>query len=432
MDDPKRNDDAAIDRARIDECVHCGFCLPACPTYQTWGQEMDSPRGRIYLMKAYVEERLPLSETLVRHFDRCLGCLACATACPSGVKYDVLIEQTRFEVERHHRRGLLDRALRSLMFAVFPHRARLRLLCLLQLAYERSGLRWLLRRVGLWRLLPARLAALDRLAPSVSLAHVFGALPPFIRARGDRRRRVALLPGCVQAVYFPEVNHATARVLAAEGCDVATPRGLGCCGALSLHAGRESEARRFAERAIARLESEGVDAIAVNAAGCGSAMKHWPRLFPSDSPWRARAEAIAAKVRDVSELLVELGPAAPRQPLALKVAYHDACHLSHGQGVRTQPRALLRGIPGVELVELPDADQCCGSAGVYNLLEPESAAEIGRRKADAVLSAAPELLVSANPGCTLQIERHLRERGVSVRTAHPVEVLDASIRGTRP
>jgi glycolate oxidase iron-sulfur subunit len=347
------------------------------------------------------------------------------------VKYDVLLEQTRAELEVNYRRPAAERALRALLFARFPYRGRLRALGLLQLVYQGSGLRWLLRKLGLFRLLPARLAALDALAPEVSMAQLLGRLPRLTAAVGERRRRVALLQGCVQAVYFPGVNRATLRVLAAEGCEVSAPPGLGCCGALSLHAGRQEEARRFAEQAIARLEREGVDQIAVNAAGCGSAMKHWPRLFPVDTPGRARAEAMAAKVRDVSELLAELGPRAPRQPLALKVAYHDACHLSHGQGIRAEPRALLGAIPQLELVELPDADQCCGSAGVYNLLQPESAAQIGRRKADAILSAAPELLVSANPGCTLQIKSQLGARGAAIRTAHPMEVLDASIRGTR-
>jgi glycolate oxidase iron-sulfur subunit len=419
-----------LDRKLIDECVHCGFCLPACPTYQSWGQEMDSPRGRIYLMKAHSEGRMPISATLVQHIDRCLGCLACVTACPSGVKYDQLIEQTRSEIEHEYTRPLAQRLLRGFIFAIFPHPARLRLLGLLQLAYQRTGMRWLLRSLGLFRVLPARVAALDALAPEVSLEQLFASVPERTLAQGTRRRRVALLPGCVQGVYFPEVNSASVRVLAAEGCDVVVPRGMGCCGALSLHAGRHAEARAYAEKAIARFEAVDVETIAVNAAGCGSAMKHWPRLFEQDSPWHARAEALAAKVEDVSELLHELGPVATRQPLKLRVAYHDACHLSHAQGIRAEPRALLRAIPGLELLDLPDADQCCGSAGVYNLLEPVSAQLIGRRKADSIQLVHPELLVSANPGCTLQIKSQLGAAGASIRTAHPIQVLDASIRGT--
>jgi glycolate oxidase iron-sulfur subunit len=418
------------DRKLIDECVHCGFCLPACPTYQSWGQEMDSPRGRIYLMKAHAEGRMPMTATLVQHFDRCLGCLGCVTACPSGVKYDQLIEQTRFEVEREYRRPLSERLLRGFIFALFPHPGRLRLLCLLQLVYQGTGLRWFLRRSGFFRLLPRRLAALESLAPDVSLKQVFARLPRSTRAVGERRRRVALLPGCVQGVYFPEVNQASVRVLAADGCDVVVPDGIGCCGALSLHAGREAEARAYAERAIQHFEVADVDTIAVNAAGCGSAMKHWPRLFPAGDPWHSRAQAVAAKVKDVSELLHELGPVAVRKPLPLKVAYHDACHLSHAQGIRAQPRAVLLSIPGLELVNLPDADQCCGSAGVYNLLEPASAQQIGRRKAESIQAVAPELLVSANPGCTLQIKSQLGNAGAAIRTAHPIQVVDAAIRGT--
>lgn len=415
------------DRKLIDECVHCGFCLPACPTYQSWGQEMDSPRGRIYLMKAHDEGRASLAD-VARHFDRCLGCLGCLTACPSGVKYDVLIEQTRAELERSHRRRWSDRLLRGLIFLVFPHRARLRGLALVAWLYQRSGLRFLLRRLGLMRLLPERLENFDALAPDPSYATLMAGLPASVAAVGERRRRVALLPGCVQAVYFPEVNQATVRVLAAEGCDVVVPEGVGCCGALSLHAGRHAEARELARRAIERLERIDVDAIAVNAAGCGSTMKHWDRLFDDDPAFQARAQALAARVRDVNELCVELGPVAPRHPLRLRVAYHDACHLAHGQGIRQQPRALLAAIPGVELLEVPDADQCCGSAGVYNLLEPQSAREIGKRKAHNILQLQPELLVSANPGCTLQIQSQLRDGGVELRAAHPMQLLDASIR----
>lgn len=418
------------DRKLIDECVHCGFCLPACPTYQSWGQEMDTPRGRIYLMKAHSEGRLPLSSTLVQHFDRCLGCLACVSACPSGVQYDVLIEQTRAEIEAQHRRPLGERLFRGLLFALLPYPARLRALALLQWLYVALGLRKLLQRSGVLQRLPERLRQMEALAPQLAWAQLWQPLPAFSAAHGVVRQRVALLPGCVQRVYFPGVNQATLRVLSAEGCDVVVPEGLGCCGALSLHAGREREAQGFARRAIARLEREQVSTILVNAAGCGSAMKHWSRLLANDPSWQARAQRLEAKVKDVSEFLAELGPVAPRLPLRLRVAYHDACHLSHGQQVRAQPRALLSAIPGVELVDIPDGDQCCGSAGVYNLLQPRSAQLIGKRKADNIRSVEPELLVSANPGCTLQIQSQLEAAGAKLRSAHPIEVLDASIRGS--
>jgi glycolate oxidase iron-sulfur subunit len=385
-----------IDRKLIDDCVHCGFCLPACPTYQSWNEEMDSPRGRIYLMRA-LAEGTPLSDTMIAHFDRCLGCMACVTACPSGVKYDHLIMETRAVVE-NARRSLSDRLFRSMLFALLPHPRRLKLLLPFQ---------WLV---------PRRISNLTSLMPPLTAHHLVATLPKLAPAQGPRRARVALLAGCVQRVYFPSVNEATIRVLTAEGCDVIVPPALGCCGALSAHAGRDEEAKRFASEAIAVLETLDVDAIVVNAAGCGSYMKEWPRLNE--------------KVKDINEFLVELGPAAARQPLNVRIAYHDPCHLAHEQRIRSQPRALLAAIPGVQLTDIPDGDTCCGSAGIYNLVEPESAREIGRRKVDNILTAKPELLVSANPGCTLQIAMIMRERGVHIPTAHVVEVLDASIRGT--
>jgi glycolate oxidase iron-sulfur subunit len=417
-----------IDRDKIDRCVHCGFCLPTCPTYRSWGDERDSPRGRIYLMKAMVEEAA-LPSSVVRHFDRCLGCMACVTSCPSGVDYEALIEETRAEVERVHRRSIADRLFRGFLFALFPHPRRLRAAAAIQLVYVGSGLRWLVHRLRLHRLLPRRLRALEALMPPITRATLRLRLPAAASAAAPRRTRVALLQGCVQRVYFPSVNHATLRVLQAEGCDVVVPPGLGCCGALSLHTGRDDEARRLARAAIEEIERAEVDAVAVNAAGCGSAMKQWARLFAGDPAWSARAAAVAARVKDVSELLVELGPVAPRRPLALRLAYQDACHLLHAQRLRDPPRALLRAIPGIELAPLADPEQCCGSAGVHNLLEPESAREIGMRKVEAVLAAAPDVLVSANPGCALHLAALLRERGSPIRTAHPIEVLDASIRG---
>jgi glycolate oxidase iron-sulfur subunit len=415
-------------RRLLDDCVHCGFCLPACPTYQSWGEEMDSPRGRIHLMRMVADGTEPLTPATVDHFDRCLGCMACVTACPSGVKYNLLIEETRAAVERNHRRTLSDRLFRGMIFALFPYPRRLKLAIALQLLYQRTGLRWLARRLGLVRLLPHRLQNLETLMPPVSLRQLVDRLPEELSATGARRARVAVLAGCVQRVYFPEVNQATLRVLTAEGFDVLVPPDLGCCGALSVHAGRDDEARRFARAAIEVLEQTGADAIVVNAAGCGSSMKEWGHLLHDDPAWAERAAALAAKVRDVTELLAAHAPVAPRHPLRVRVAYHDACHLAHAQRIRAQPRALLAAIPGLELVEL-DSDTCCGSAGVHNLLEPESAREIGERKVESVLAVGPELLVSANPGCTLQIQMLLRERGQDVRTAHPIEVLDASIRG---
>jgi|SRR5437764_3524606 len=413
------------ERKLIDECVHCGFCLPACPTYHNWGEEMDSPRGRIYLMKGLTDGKLPLNENVVAHFDACLGCMACVTACPSGVKYDALIEEQRAEVEAGYRRGLGDRLFRALIFALFPHPTRLRIAAFFQFLYAKTGLRWLVRALRLPSLLPPRIAQLEKLMPDVSARILAARLPEVVLAIGERRARVGLLSGCVQRVYFPDVNAATLRVLAAEGCEVVVPKAQGCCGALSLHAGRDGEARELARALVASFPDD-LDAIIVNAAGCGSHLKTLSRWLRGD----ARAEAFAAKVRDVTEFLAALPARAPRHAMAIRAAYHDACHLRHAQRIVEEPRELLRGIPELQLVEITDSDQCCGSAGIYNLVEPESARQIGERKVANVLEAAPQLLISANPGCTLQIQSILRDRGLSLRAAHPVEVLDASIRGT--
>ena len=416
------------DKELIDTCVHCGFCLPACPTYQSWGEEMDSPRGRIYLMKQVAEGALPLDRGVVRHIDACLGCMGCVTACPSGVKYDALIEQMRAEIENRYPRRWSDRIFRESIFALFPYPLRLKIAVLLQLIYVKTGLRWVFHALGLHRLLPRRTAQMESLMPKVSARLLTSSLPPFSPARGERRARVALIAGCVQRVYFPEVNDATIRVLNAEGCDVLVPRGQGCCGALSLHSGRAREAQSFAKDIIARFERENVDAVLVNAAGCGSNLKEYGRLFAGDPQWSERGTRFAAKVKDVSEFLVSLGARAQRHPMSLKIACHDACHLAHAQRIRSQPRELLRSIPGVELCDVPDGDQCCGSAGIYNLLQPKSAREIGARKVENVLSTHAQLLASTNPGCTLQIQMMLRERGTHLVAAHPIELLDASIR----
>jgi glycolate oxidase iron-sulfur subunit len=415
------------ERDLIDDCVRCGFCLPHCPTYQSWAEEMDSPRGRIDLMRGLREKKTPLTDAVVGHFDKCLGCMACVTACPSGVKYDVLIEETRAMVEREHKRTLFDRLHRELIFSLFPYPGRLRALVIFLLAYVKSGLRWLVRALGLPRLLPRRLAQLDELLPPLSAHQIFARLPARTEAQGERRARVALVAGCVQRVFFPGVNEATVRVLAAEGCEVLIPEGQGCCGALSMHAGREEESLRFARALIDRFEKLEVEAIVINAAGCGSHLKDYGRLLGDE-----RARAFSAKVRDVNEYLAALPPRAPRHPLNLRIAMHDACHLAHAQRITAQPRALLSGIPGAVLLEVPDGGQCCGSAGIYNLVQPESADEIGERKAENVLATGADIIASANPGCTMQIGKMLKARGKSIPAAHPIEILDASIRGVTP
>ena len=408
----------------LDDCVHCGFCLPACPTYVSWGREADSPRGRIDLMRGLEEGAIELDDSVIAHFDRCLGCMACVTACPSGVRYDLLIESTRATVEACADRATPDRLLRSAIFALFPYPARLRAVALGLFAYAGSGVQRLVRASGALRLLPARLRSLEAIAPPLGLADLRATLPAYTPARGRKRGTVALVAGCVQRVFFPNVNAATIRVLAAEGFDVIVPAEQGCCGALSLHAGREPEAAAFARTLCERFgDVEALAAVIVNAAGCGSTLKSYAEFVPGE-----QAARFGAKVKDVSEFLAQAGTVAERRPLPLRVAYHDACHLAHAQRVRAEPRELLRGIPGLELLEIPQGDQCCGSAGVYNVLEPDSAADIGRRKADNVASLGADVLASGNPGCTLQITSLLAAQGVGLLAAHPIELLDAALR----
>ena len=413
-------------RDLLDDCVHCGFCLPTCPTYLLWGQETDSPRGRIHLMKLRRDGRDIASDSFVRHIDSCLGCMACVTACPSGVQYDSLLEAARPQVEREANRGAGDRAFRRLIFAVFPHPSRLRVLSWPLGLYQKLGIQRLLHKTGVLGLLPARLQAMERLLPPIT----FGAspLPARIPAQGTQRRRVGLLLGCVQRVFFGNVNDATARVLAAEGCEVVIPQTQQCCGALAEHAGEEKDAMEFARRLIDAFDASQVDTIVINAAGCGSAMKRYGHLLRNDPAYAARAKAFAAKCRDISEVLVELEPRAPRGTVRLKAAYHDACHLQHAQGVRAQPRRLLQAIPGVEVREIGESEICCGSAGIYNLLEPGPATELRDRKVRNILKTDAEAIVSSNPGCLLQIATGLDAAGRPLRIMHLVEVIDQSIR----
>jgi glycolate oxidase iron-sulfur subunit len=452
--------------ALIDTCVHCGFCLPTCPTYVLWGEEMDSPRGRIYLMKAAVDGRAGMTQSLVQHFDRCLGCVACVTACPSGVQYGPLIEKTRAQIERRYDRSVTDRLFRSALMALVPYPRRMRL-AMLPLALMGPVVRAIGRALmaprkgvpsqtgdqlgdvesGFSRItgdirqkqpsaepgLLQRVAAALTLSPPVSLFSMFSRIAEHTPALGAPRMKVAVLTGCVQRLSFSDVNRATVNVLAAEGCSVAVPPAQGCCGALPLHAGHIDQARRFAKHNIAVFEAAGVDRIVVNAAGCGSAMKEYKDLLAADPAWAGRAHAFSAKVRDVSELLSQLGePRAPRQPIRARVVYHDACHLAHGQGVRTEPRALLQAIPGIELLTPAESDICCGSAGIYNLVQPGPAAELGERKARQIAALSPDMIATGNPGCTLQIAAAASVLGYKWPVFHPVQLLDASIRGKTP
>jgi glycolate oxidase iron-sulfur subunit len=382
-----------VNRELIDDCVHCGFCLPTCPTYgPLWQEEMDSPRGRIHLMSSLLDGTISLSETTVLHFDRCLGCMACVTSCPSGVQYDRLIEETRAHVEEHYERPLGERIQRALVFSSVPYPRRLQLALALTPPW-----------------LPGRLGPFAALKPPWRSSERPPELTPAV---GERRARVGLLLGCVQRVVFGDVNAATARVLAAEGCEVVAPRGQACCGALHLHAGRRDEGLARAGR-IGELFGD-VDAVVVNAAGCGSHLKE---------------SEIGVRVVDVSELLAELRPRARRRPLALRVAYQDACHLGHAQQIRDAPRSLLRSIPGLELVEPAEQPICCGSAGIYNLTQPAAASELGERKAANVVATGANAYASANPGCLVQVTTYLRRSGRRLPALHPIELLDASIAG---
>jgi len=405
----------------ISDCVHCGFCLPTCPTYVLWGEEMDSPRGRIVLMKEGHDE---ISAPLVTHLDRCLGCMACVTACPSGVQYDKLIEDARPQVERNFERPPMERVHRRLIFELFTRPARLRALAPGAAVAQRLGLPRLARRPRVRRLAP-RLAAMAAMTPDASVKRALTRLPERFEARGGQRGTVALLQGCVQRVFFAHVNEATALVLAAEGFEVHVPRLPRCCGALPLHAGEDGEARRLAKATIEALE--GYDTVIVNAAGCGSAMRDYGHVLRDEPDWAERAASFSERVRDVSEFLAEAGPRAERRPVELRAAYHDACHLAHAQGVRAQPREVLRAIPGLELLEPAEWQICCGSAGIYNLVQPEPAAELGERKARNLLDTGAEAVVAGNPGCALQITAHTERLGRPLPVLHPMELLARSI-----
>ena len=390
------------------KCVHCGICLPQCPTYRVLGEEMDSPRGRIYLMRAVAEGRIEPTRTYARHLDLCLGCRACETACPSGVRFGSLLETARGELRRQGPppgRRLLDR----FIYALFPEPGRIGAALGLLRLYRRSGLSRLLRATGALKLVP-RLAAMEGLLGEVERAEP---LPSLIPARGRRRGRVGLLTGCVQRHLYPGVNRATARVLALAGWEVVVPRTQGCCGALELHAGRIDDFRARARRLVATFGGD-LDWVVTNAAGCGSAMKEYGR-------WVSEATGLAARTRDVTELLADAE--LPLGPLELTVTYHDPCHLVHGQRVRQEPRALLRRIPGLRLVELVESDLCCGSAGVYNILEPAIARELLELKMARIVESGARVVATGNPGCLMQIAQGVRARGLDVAVVHPVELL---------
>jgi len=410
----------------IEKCVHCGFCLPVCPTYVLWGQEMDSPRGRIYLMKLAADGAVDMNSNWVSHFDTCLGCMACMPACPSGVDYGKLIEATRAQIERNTPRSAAEKFHRHFVLENFTRPDRLHRMRLPLLVYQKTGLQAVVRALGLLNFLPRKLQAMEALLPKLRRRETVAEVTPAV---GAKRRRVGLLLGCVQREFFSQVNAATVRVLAAEGCEVVAPKAQSCCGALPAHAGEEAAAVQLAKKTIETFEQTNVDTVVTNAAGCGSSVREYGHLLRDDPLYAERARQFAAKCKDISELLAELQPRAKRQPLKLRVAFHDSCHLQHAQGVRSQPRALLSGIPGLELAEIPEAPICCGSAGIFNLVQPDAARSLGDRKAELIAPLNADVVATGNPGCILQMQSALARNNQKTPVFHFIQLLDASLLG---
>jgi glycolate oxidase iron-sulfur subunit len=414
----------------VNQCVHCGLCLASCPTFAELGTEMDSPRGRIFLIKSLAEGRIALSDPTVEHLSLCLDCRACETVCPAGVPYGRLIEAAKAEIERQRPGGLLRRTFRWLNFGLLLGRPGvLRAAALGLRVYQASGAQALIRRTGVARLLPGTLPAWEALLPPLPADR--SPLPALTPAIGTRRARVAMLTGCVQSVVFGAHNRATARVLARNGCDVLAPEGQGCCGALNAHGGDHARAVAMAKRTIETFEAAGAEAVIVNTSGCGAHMKAYPALLASEPGWRERAERFARTVNDVAEFLAREPLRGPLQPVAMTVTYHDPCHVVHGQKIRRQPRELLAQIPGLRVVDLRESDWCCGSAGIYNLTQPVMADRLLRRKVRNVMATPADAVVTANPGCILQIQAGLRAQGDDRPVLHLVELLDRAYGGGR-
>ncbi|MGQ9838262.1 MAG: (Fe-S)-binding protein [Cyanobacteriota bacterium] len=416
----------------IDACVHCGFCLTTCPSYRVIGKETDSPRGRIYQMDALNQGQISLSPATVSHFDSCLGCLACVTACPSEVQYDRLIAATRSQIERNYPRSLWDRLYRQLIFTVFPYPERLRPLLWPLWLYQQMGVSAWIRK-GLEKLSP-RLAAMEALLPPLQAQQLLPKhYPERIPAVGKRRFRVGLVLGCVQRLFSPQVNEASIRVLTGNGCEVVIPPLQGCCAALPHHQGQLQQAQSLARQMIdsfAPYASE-LDAILINASGCGHTLKEYGHILGKDPVYQEKAARFALQVKDIQEFLAQVGltaPLHPLQPEPLVLVYQDACHMLHGQRLSQEPRQLLRQIPGVELRDPLDAALCCGSSGVYNLLQPKVAAELGSQKVQNLLNTGAQGIVSANIGCRLQIQKHLHIQGKQgIPVVHPMELLDQAM-----
>jgi glycolate oxidase iron-sulfur subunit len=418
----------AHEAAHLD-CIHCGICLSACPTYLQLGSETDSPRGRIYLIKAMKEGHVAAAgSSFQRHMQLCLECRACETACPSGVRFSSMMDEARMEIRRHRNFSVLGRLLRWIIFRkVFPSR-RLLHLCFRTLRfYQRSGIRSLVRASGVLKLFPRSLAQMEAFLPDIP------ASPRYAGTRvapARELRRVFLFEGCVMPELFGPVHEATVRVLNRNGIAVGRPPRQTCCGALHLHDGDLETTRSLARRNIAAFENEGAEAIVVNAAGCGVMLKEYGALLADDPAYAGRAQSFSSRVRDISEYLGAAGIDGNMNRLEWKVTYDDPCHLLHGQGIREAPRNLLRSVPGLQLVELRDADRCCGSAGIYNITQPEMSERILNEKIANIIRSGAQIVASGNPGCLLQIQAGLRAKNLAIRTMHPIEVLDQAYQST--
>jgi len=426
-----------IDYELILDCVHCGLCTAACPTYVETGNEADSPRGRIYLMRQVIDGTLELDSDVKGHIDLCLNCRACETACPSGVQYGKLIEPFREymeQLEPGHATKLLSGIQRAMLFKIFPSRLRTRVALAPARLAQWTGLDWLARKSGLLYLLPKKLRTMHGMLPPLK-AH-YGSLPEVLPAIGPKRARVALFLGCVADALYPQTNYATAKVLQANGCEVWIPRAQECCGALHYHSAKEDQARELAAKncvtfGVNTPDWQSLDAIITNAAGCGAMLKDYAHMMHATEHAEAAA-AFNAKVKDITEFLYELGLVKPTHPLKIKATYHDACHLRHAQQIQKQPRALLEAIPGLELVALNETELCCGAAGSYNLTQPEMATKLGDRKAENIRATGARALFTGNVGCLMQIQRHLKSIAPEMWCAHPIDALWASYSGEMP
>ncbi len=424
--------DSAVPADLTPQCVHCGLCLQACPTYIELGKEADSPRGRIYLMQAQQSGRLPVAGSFAQHISACLDCRACESACPSGVPYGELVEQAREIVEQQLKRPLLVETLRRYVFGwVFPSPRILRFHFHLLRLYQRLGLQALVRRLAALKLIPARLAGLERLLPDLRKRTVPVELGAIFRSTGSTRFRVGLLTGCVMNEIFAGIHRATIRVLQRNGCEIVVPSSQVCCAALHAHAGITATAQEMAKRNIQAFEHAGVSAVIVNAAGCGAKLKEYGTLLAHDPEFSSRARSFSQTVVDISEFLDGLPALSPPGRLELKIAYDDPCHLLHAQRIGQAPRRLLQQIPGLKLLELRNPDQCCGSAGIYNITHPELSMRILERKVEDIKQCGPAVVATGNPGCLLQIGYGLRmARLHHIQVMHPMEILDQAYRST--